>query len=837
MKSKNCKLGSQATRGTLVTQSCKTTCAPIVKQFRDSVPQLKIYLFSLLFLSLLVFSSGGVRAVVTITQGAGSIALTGSGNINISSINSTLHNTTVLSNVGNNWTLNFPINSTTSSITVELTDADIGILYLNKSSNLDLQTVVIAKNIKITSWNGTSPNLNSNRGNYLLFGQSVVNGHIIDNVSFLYLGNSTSNKNGLDIRGKNFTIINSNFTNNYVGIKLITGSANNENLTISNNVFFNNSFAQISLSSFNYNGTLINNNSFYTFNISGPISGYGIYNFNGLTPLNITNNYFDSYTRNIYFSNTISNNGYSQVLNNTFFFDNASDNARYGTRAIDIDRSNFMNFTNNRCFNQAICFRIYASSDNVIIANNYIFNNDWSLDASDVSNLSILNNVFFNNTMSYDTYNMGIGSLRNVTSALIDGNNITNILSQGIHVHLSRNIVVSNNYFSFIQSSEELNYGADGTNGAHDSGYLRTAIQLTPSYRSWLNDAIYLNDTQYASYKSDNVTLINNSFDSNTPVYLWDIGTTNLTSDITNYRYLKIHAPTYFEYPSQIYFNPSILNITSSDRVGNSVVTTLTNNIAYGHQHGNTPQNGNRVYFNFLFPDFVRVTNVNATSLFNNTLDNSGIYTVAFYNLSNALIYHNNLSVIGSTDLVNNIGNINGTIKPNENLTLLDNYQVTETPRANDPISFTSSSPTQKVINSSLVDSINATVVAQFGNCDVSKFTLTQGGQVTNINSGFSCSGGVYTFNQLQINSGDNFLESTQYCVFGEVIGYTIIMIVFSAGLLFLCFYILKGDTDMSNMEFSNVTLKTLIMVFFLIILGVAFLTSISNTIAARCVL
>lgn len=150
----------------------------------------------------------------------------------------------------------------------------------------------------------------------------------------------------------------------------------------------------------------------------------------------------------------------------------------------------------------------------------------------------------------------------------------------------------------------------------------------------------------------------------------------------------------------------------------------------------------------------------------------------------------------------------------------------------NTDFSITGSS-TQKTITSSLVDSINATVVAQFPNCDGSRFTYNN--QI--ISSGFSCSSGTYTFNQLQINNGNNILTESQTCVLGEVIGYNLVLIVVSAGILGLCFFLLKGDMDFSNNEFKNLNLKTILLVFFLIIITVPFLVSMANTFAARCTL
>lgn len=160
--------------------------------------------------------------------------------------------------------------------------------------------------------------------------------------------------------------------------------------------------------------------------------------------------------------------------------------------------------------------------------------------------------------------------------------------------------------------------------------------------------------------------------------------------------------------------------------------------------------------------------------------------------------------------------------------TTSDGDQVTETTK----ISFTSSSPTQKIITSNLVDNINADVVAQFPNCDGSRFNYN--GQI--ISSGFTCSGdGVFTFSQLQVNSGENTLEQTQVCVYGETIGYTIIMIFTSLGILAICFLLLNGNLDIKNPSFDRMNMKTLLLVFFLIIIGVAFISAMGNTIAARC--
>lgn len=83
--------------------------------------------------------------------------------------------------------------------------------------------------------------------------------------------------------------------------------------------------------------------------------------------------------------------------------------------------------------------------------------------------------------------------------------------------------------------------------------------------------------------------------------------------------------------------------------------------------------------------------------------------------------------------------------------------------------------------------------------------------------------------------SGDNNLEQTNTCVYGEIIGYNLVMIFTSLGILALCFLLLNGNLDIKNPSFERLTIKTLLLVFFLIIIGVAFISVIGNTIAARC--
>jgi|GEM_PF-5328340 len=139
------------------------------------------------------------------------------------------------------------------------------------------------------------------------------------------------------------------------------------------------------------------------------------------------------------------------------------------------------------------------------------------------------------------------------------------------------------------------------------------------------------------------------------------------------------------------------------------------------------------------------------TLLFNNT--DTRERPVRLYNLTDTLIYFQNGSVVCS-NISACMGNVNYTLNAGNYTYVLDNFNLTEgETRDNSPVSFISSSTTQKDINSTLNSSINMTVVASVSSCDISSVSLD------GANPSYSCENSKITINITQIDAGNNILS------------------------------------------------------------------------------
>ena len=141
-----------------------------------------------------------------------------------------------------------------------------------------------------------------------------------------------------------------------------------------------------------------------------------------------------------------------------------------------------------------------------------------------------------------------------------------------------------------------------------------------------------------------------------------------------------------------------------------------------------------------------------------NNTDTTNAYTINIYNITNALVYHSNGTVLGSTTISANDNQINVTIPARNTTYVLDDYTVTETARQFSPLSISGTS-TSKTITSSLTQSINATVIPDLEDCNtVNKITYNdlewEGSNARTVCN--SLTSGSYT---LEIDSGTNLLE------------------------------------------------------------------------------
>ncbi len=147
-----------------------------------------------------------------------------------------------------------------------------------------------------------------------------------------------------------------------------------------------------------------------------------------------------------------------------------------------------------------------------------------------------------------------------------------------------------------------------------------------------------------------------------------------------------------------------------------------------------------------------------------NYFNNSGVLnsTLRLYNVSNALIFYGNFTGAGGLDVNANDGNINITLQPNENLTVLYNFNLTEdVARNNSPLWFSAVSTTSKSIASNLTSTINATVIFNVSSCTIDSISYTSHTSAftkTYTSSEYNCSSGQVTLNVsgLETASGSN---------------------------------------------------------------------------------
>lgn len=161
-----------------------------------------------------------------------------------------------------------------------------------------------------------------------------------------------------------------------------------------------------------------------------------------------------------------------------------------------------------------------------------------------------------------------------------------------------------------------------------------------------------------------------------------------------------------------------------------------------------------------------------SNSVFNYSSGNSGILlnntgllnsSIRVYNLTNALLYVNNYSVVGNLQISNNDLNINFTLSPGKSITILNEFNLTEgVARNNSPIWFSTSTSSAKKIASNLTETINASVSFSVDSCSTleSISYISHSGNYTKtyLSSEYSCSDLTVTLNVtgLEPASGSN---------------------------------------------------------------------------------
>ena len=476
-------------------------------------------------------------------------------------------------------------------------------------------------------------------------------------------------------------------------------------------------------------GTLDAENETYTLNQSVSSSGTCF----TITAKNVT---LDCDNYNITFSTDgtdneygiVTDQNYTKVLNCNVYDGNQTteNNNRYGVYFNGANFGNISNTISNVTNRRSIY--LYSSS------NNTLTNNTGTSGTEDGIYLhSSSNNTLTNNIGTSGTYG-GIRLDSSCNYNTLTNNTGTSGTYGGIYLYsscnyntLTNNIVTSGTYggirlYSSSNNTLTNNTGTSGTYGGiylHSSSNYNTLTNNTGT--SGTEGGIYL-------HSSSNNTLTNNTGTSGTygGIRLYSSSNNTLTNNIgTSGTEGGIHLHSSSNY------NTLTNNTGTSGTYGgirlssSSNYNTLTNNTGtsgtYGGIHLDSSSNYNTItdsIANSLDDDrHLYVLNSSYNTFDTITADFYFIENAEiqidnyFYGLTNALLYNVNGSIIGSSTIQNNDGNINITLPPNNDNYILDKFNLTEgVERENSPLSMTRNLYTYTVTNT-LEEEITVTVV------------------------------------------------------------------------------------------------------------------------------
>jgi hypothetical protein len=193
-------------------------------------------------------------------------------------------------------------------------------------------------------------------------------------------------------------------------------------------------------------------------------------------------------------------------------------------------------------------------------------------------------------------------------------------------------------------------------------------------------------------------------------------------------------------------------------------------------------------------------------------------------------------------------GNVNITLQPNEACYVLDDFAVTETPRANSPIWFSSSTNTEKHIASNLSQTINASVIVDTNCASISSGiyrsdTGLYNHTYTRTELRAICSGNHLTFTNIEIEpaTASNIFYLTYNSYTDETIGvcsylndalitfttfFSIIVLVFMVGIILMM--VMGIEINLPGIELSGVVPLIITIVISGILIGVGILVNVS---------
>lgn len=633
-----------------------------------------------------------------------------------------------------------------------------GTYYLNDTNN-NGALVVNAHNITIDG-NGTIL-----IGNYSGTSRSIF----INAKKNITIYNLTMMKysRGIQIQSSNntnITLINS--TNNVDGIYYTT-SLNN---WLSNNFFLNNSNAHIRLVT-DANNTYINNN--YCDDGRYPIrleirSGNNIIKDNVLvnssfsSPVGIY--VIQNSTNNTFINNTVSNirAPVSILSNNIYLINNTFNSNLITSTVLDLYNNNSIIRGNVLIGNQSKLNYVINinQAENITIDNNTLKFSQYSIGTSSLSkNIDIINNIikdgdmggvlsgiyinYINNTIvntsaNYDSYDMGL-KLSHLRNSIINNNTFSEMSSAGIGWLNSSNVTISSNSFSFIPFSLRGNYLA---NDLYDPP---CALKGYESYKSYLGGSLEsggLADISYlSSFKSSDVVLLGNLFDSNTQCYLMDTAESVISNDLLSYWKVSLQAPTYLFDNIDYYISNSFNNLSTYTGGYQDNVFRIRYN---GKEKFNISISKNKYHIN----------NINITDSYNVSFSNT-VKILAINETNYGVIYNNKDNI---------------TIAPNRTIDVLSNFNLTEgTSRQFSPLWFSYSNTTTKHVASNLTNTINATIIFNVESCNAKKIIYKSNSltyQTTYLPGSFTCANNILQIDNVPIETATSSNEfEIQYVV------------------------------------------------------------------------
>ena len=347
---------------------------------------------------------------------------------------------------------------------------------------------------------------------------------------------------------------------------------------VENSTFYNDNQQDIIFSN-SADNVHVNNNWFIS--TSAVSAKYGVVLFDGEDGWTFDNNTFvlQSGFRLLGDNYNITNNNFINMTSDLF-------------ASVYVSESDNNKLTGNTCENGDCYFR-YEDTTNVFIANNSVYNSTTNINVFEIydtiglqlldNNITLANAGFYvTNTTStnisgnildaiyltVDAQLVGIRMEYNNTEFNITNNTICSG-SANILIRQSHNGTVTNNNFNFYDQTTYLTFNAN-------QGYeVPCSVNIAELYKGFYGDGTDTDDaegyTKSVSYRSSNINITDNIFDSNTQCYIRNQNNTNLDINVgANWTYAW-QLNSSLQDPEIYYFNE---NFNSISRVWSNGATS-----------------------------------------------------------------------------------------------------------------------------------------------------------------------------------------------------------------------------------------------------------------------